>query len=98
MSDDSLVVNFGAMQQASGDISGALSKLNGSLDTLESDAAKLVATWEGDAQEAYSQRQAQWRAAAQDLSAMLNDIKGALDESSSHYQSTEKKNTGMFAG
>jgi len=98
MSDDSLVVNFASMQQASGDISAALSKLNGSLDTLESDAAKLVATWEGNAQEAYSRRQAQWRAAAQDLSQMLNDIKGALDESASHYDSTEKKNTGLFAG
>jgi early secretory antigenic target protein ESAT-6 len=98
MSDDSLVVNFASMQQAAGDIASALGKLNGSLDTLESDASKLVATWEGDAQQAYSQRQAQWRAAANDLAAMLNDIKGALEESASHYHSTEKKNTGMFAG
>ncbi|NUT35790.1 MAG: WXG100 family type VII secretion target [Hamadaea sp.] len=97
MSDDSLVVNFAAMQQASGDIQSALGKLNGSLDTLEADAAKLVATWGGEAQEAYSRRQAQWRQAAQDLSQMLNDIKGALDESASNYHTTEKKNTGMFA-
>lgn len=97
MSDDSLVVNFAAMQQASGDISSALSKLRGSLDTLEADANKLVATWGGEAQEAYSRRQAQWRQASQDLAQMLNDIKGALDESASNYHSTEKKNTGMFA-
>jgi WXG100 family type VII secretion target len=98
MSDDHLVVNFAAMQQAAGDIGSALNKLNGSLDTLESDAAKLVATWEGDAQQAYSQRQRQWRQAAGDLSQMLSDIKAALEESTSHYHSTEKKNTGMFQG
>ncbi|NUO58959.1 MAG: WXG100 family type VII secretion target [Hamadaea sp.] len=98
MSDDSLVVNFASMQQAAGDIQSALTKLNGSLDTLESDAGKLVATWAGEAQEAYSRRQAQWRAASRDLSQMLQDIKGALEESASHYHSTEKKNTGLFAG
>ncbi|NUR73283.1 MAG: WXG100 family type VII secretion target [Hamadaea sp.] len=98
MSDDSLVVNFASMQQAAGDIGSAIAKLNGSLDTLESDASKLVHTWEGDAQEAYSRRQAQWRAASRDLSQMLQDIKGALEESASHYHSTEKKNTGLFAG
>lgn len=94
--DDSLVVNFHALTQASSDISSALGKLNSSLDTLESDAAKLVATWKGEAQDAYNQRQRQWRAAANDLAQMLSDIRAALDESASHYHSTEKKNVGMF--
>lgn len=95
-SDDSLVVNFHALTQASADISSALGKMNGSLETLESDAAKLVATWEGQAQEAYAQRQRQWRAAANDLAQMLTDIRAALDASASHYSSTEKTNVGMF--
>lgn len=94
--DDSLVVNFHSLNQASQDISAALGKLRGSLDTLESDAAKLVATWEGDAQAAYGVRQRQWRAAANDLAQMLTDIRAALDESAQHYHSTEKKNVGMF--
>jgi len=96
MSDDSLVVNFASMQQAGADIGTAIGKLNGSLDTLEGDAAKLVATWAGDAQEAYQARQRQWRAAANDLSQMLSQIKGALEESLDHYHATENKNTGMF--
>lgn len=94
--DDSLVVNFHALTQASADISSALSKMQGSLDTLEGDAAKLVATWKGSAQDAYATRQRQWRAAANDLAQMLSDIRAALDESASHYDSTEKKNVGMF--
>lgn len=96
MSDDSLVVNFASMQQAGADIGTALSKLNGSLDTLEADAAKLVATWEGSAQEAYAARQRQWRSAANDLAQMLSQIKGALESSAERYQATENKNTGMF--
>jgi len=95
-SDDSLVVNFNALTQASSDISSALGKLNSGLETLESDAAKLVATWSGQAQDAYSQRQRQWRAAANDLAQMLGDIRAALDASAQHYGSTEKKNVGMF--
>jgi early secretory antigenic target protein ESAT-6 len=94
--DDNLVVNFHALNQASTDINNALNKMRGSLDQLESDAAKLVATWKGDAQDAYAQRQRQWRAAANDLAQMLSDIRAALDESQGHYSSTEKKNVGMF--
>ena len=95
-SDDSLVVNFHALNQASSDISSALGKMRSSLEQLESDGAKLVATWAGSAQEAYGQRQRQWRAAANDLAQMLSDIRGALDESAGHYDRTEKQNTGMF--
>lgn len=95
-SDDQLVVNFHALSQASDDIGSALSKMSSTLDQLESDGAKLVATWEGKAQEAYAQRQRQWRAAANDLAQMLSDIRGALNESASHYNSTESKNVGMF--
>jgi WXG100 family type VII secretion target len=70
--------------------------MRSSLDTLESDAGKLVSTWKGDAQDAYAERQRRWRAAANDLAQMLSDIKSALDESASHYHSTEKRNVGMF--
>ncbi|MFY1673709.1 WXG100 family type VII secretion target [Plantactinospora sp. WMMB334] len=96
MSDGLLVVNFAALQQASADIQKALNTLGSQLDQLESDAAPLVNSWEGEAKEAYAVRQARWRQGAHDLSNMLRDIKMALDESAADYLSTEKKNTGMF--
>jgi early secretory antigenic target protein ESAT-6 len=96
MGDGLLVVNFAAMQQASADIQKALNTLDSQLDQLEQDAAPLVSTWVGEAQEAYAVRQAKWRQASMDLQNMLRDIKMALDESASDYQSTEKKNTGLF--
>jgi WXG100 family type VII secretion target len=94
--NDMLVVNFAALQQASADIQSALNALTSQIAELERDAAPLVATWDGAAREAYDVRQARWRAAADDLSRILRDIKVALDDSAVDYQQTEHRNTGLF--
>jgi early secretory antigenic target protein ESAT-6 len=96
MNDGVLVVKFPALQQASADIQKALSSLDSQLGQLERDAAPLVASWDGEAKQAYEVRQARWRAASQDLQAMLRDIKIAVDESAADYLNTEKKNTQLF--
>jgi len=96
MNDGVLVVRFPALQQASADIQKALSTLDSQLGQLERDAAPLVSSWDGDAKQAYEQRQARWRSASQDLQTMLRDIKSAVDESAADYQSTERKNTNLF--
>lgn len=96
MSDNVLVVSFPALQQASADIQKALSTLDSQLAQLERDAAPLVATWDGEAKQAYEQRQAKWRSASQELQSILRDIKVAVDDSAADYLSTEKKNTNLF--
>jgi len=96
MNDGVLVVSFPALQQASADIQRALNALDSQLNQLERDAAPLVASWGGEARQAYEQRQARWRAASQDLQGMLRDIKIAVDESAADYLNTEKKNAGLF--
>lgn len=96
MSDETLVVNFAALQQASTNIQMAINTMTSQLQQLESDAAPLVSTWEGEAQAAYQQRQAIWRRAADDLAAMLTEIKASVDQSAADYHSTERRNTGMF--
>jgi len=64
---DVLLVDFGALRQASADIGRAVETLRGQLDELEREARPLVATWDGPAREAYERRQAQWRQAAAHL-------------------------------
>jgi ESAT-6 family protein len=96
MNDGVLVVKFPALQQASADIHKALTTLQTQLDQLERDAAPLVASWDGAAKQAYEVRQSRWRAASQDLQAILRDIKLAVDESAADYLNTEKKNTQLF--
>ncbi|GAB2929180.1 WXG100 family type VII secretion target [Micromonospora polyrhachis] len=95
---DQLVVKLPALEKASGDIQRALNTLDAQLSQLEQDAGPLVASWEGDAQQAYAERQARWRSASNDLKTMLRDIKLAVDESVLEYRSTEKRNTQLFSG
>ena len=91
-----LLVNFGALRQASLDIQKALSELSNQLGQLERDAGPLVATWDGAAQTAYRERQAKWQQAAGDLSEILRHIKLAVDESAADYEDTERRATNRF--
>ncbi len=97
MNDGMLVVNFAALSQASADITNALSKLEADLAQLEQDGNRLMSTWDGTAQRAYHERQTAWRNAADDLSAILLRIRGALNDSTSDYMNTEKKATNLFS-
>jgi WXG100 family type VII secretion target len=94
--DGQLLVNFAALQQTSAHIDGAIRAMQTQLEQVESDAAALVQTWDGDARLAYTERQATWRRASAELATMLRDIKRALDESIVDYQHTEKRNTNLF--
>lgn len=93
---DVLVVNFAALQQASADITTALDTMRARLDELERQAAPLVSTWDGEARQAFEQRQAAWRRAAGELSMMLHSIKLAVDASAAEYLSTEQRNVRLF--
>jgi len=95
--DGILLVNFGALQQAGADIQKALNELESQLGQLEQDAGPLVASWDGDAKEAYQIRQAKWRSASDDLSSILRNIKMAVDESAADYTHTEKAATNRFS-
>ncbi|MGX6605396.1 WXG100 family type VII secretion target [Micromonosporaceae bacterium Da 78-11] len=94
--DGLLLVNFGSLQQASADIQKALSTLQNQLDQVERDAGPLVDTWDGEAKQAYAQRQATWRAASTDLQNILQNIKTAVDQSAEDYISTERQATQRF--
>jgi 6 kDa early secretory antigenic target len=94
--DGLLLVNFGALQQASADIQKAVSTMQSQLDDIERAAGPLVSTWEGDAQQAYAARQAKWRSASQDLTQILQNIKSAVDQSCQDYVDTEKQATQRF--
>jgi 6 kDa early secretory antigenic target len=96
MENGLLLVNFGTLMQASADIQRALNELQSQLSQLERDAGPLVATWQGDAQAAYAERQRKWNSASLDLSTILSSIKRAVDESAADYQDTERRATQRF--
>ena len=94
--DGQLLVNFARLQETSLHIQSAVRTLDAELDRLESDAAPLVQTWDGDAKQAYAQRQATWRQASSHLATMLREIQRGLDESIVDYQQTERRNADLF--
>ncbi|HWS38890.1 MAG TPA: WXG100 family type VII secretion target [Actinoplanes sp.] len=96
MSDGMLLVNFGALQQASADIQKALSTMRAKLDEAESVGGALSAEWDGSAKEAYAERQQRWRNASEDLSNILRQIQGAVTDSASDYSDTERAATQRF--
>ena len=90
MDNGILLVNFGALQQAGGDIERAVHELQTQLEDLEKSAAPLVESWTGAANEAYQIRQAKWRSASQDLSEILRNIQLAVNDSAADFARTER--------
>jgi 6 kDa early secretory antigenic target len=96
MTDGTLLVNFGALMQAASDIDKAIKTLQSQLSQLDSDARPLVSTWSGSAMQAYSERQARWTSASEDLQHILQSIKAAVHESAQDYQHTERQAQSRF--
>jgi early secretory antigenic target protein ESAT-6 len=89
-------INFGALDTAASDVSGAASGIQGRLDQLDSELAPLRADWTGSASEAYQSAKAQWSAAMLDIHALLAQVPGMVNQSNADYQSAESTNTGRW--
>jgi ESAT-6 family protein len=94
--DGSLLVNFNTLGQAVADIDRAIGKLRTELETLDQTGKKLVGGWDGDARDSYHIRQTKWTKSAEELTQILQNIKGALQESLSDYSATEKQAAARF--
>lgn len=89
-------VDFAALGQTIDDLNRAATHMNERLADLERQAAPMVALWQGAARDAYDQRQATWRKAAEELNTILAGIKTAVQQSSTEYQATESQVAGTF--
>ncbi|GAA2386001.1 WXG100 family type VII secretion target [Dactylosporangium salmoneum] len=96
--DDTLVVDFGALDHASASIQSALNTLHSRLEEVSSLGKRLTANWQGDAKDAYAVRQDNWERAGADLAQMLRDIKVGVEDSMQRYRETEARNTHLFPG
>ncbi len=90
--------NFAGLNAAAESCNGAVRNMTGELDGLKSGIAPLLATWDGEAREAYFQRQTEWESAANDLRDLLGRIERALRESAAKMQAREAANRGKFGG
>ncbi|GAB2650352.1 WXG100 family type VII secretion target [Saccharopolyspora gloriosae] len=91
-------VDFGQLSQAADDLGGAATKIQAELDELENMLKPLVASWEGQAQEAYRAAQDEWDKAAQNMIEIAAKMGMAVNAANDSYQAGEAKNAGRFGG
>lgn len=96
MAGEEIKYNFPALSAAADSVNSASSKMTSELDNLKQGIAPLLATWSGDAQAAYYQRQNDWESAANDLRDLLGKIESALRQSAETMQAREKSNASKF--
>jgi 6 kDa early secretory antigenic target len=89
-------VEFGALQQAAGDIKTGANNIDSKLSQMDQSLAPLRSDWTGGASEAYVQAKAQWTQAITDMKMLLADIGTAVDSSQQDYTEGEKHNTNLW--
>jgi WXG100 family type VII secretion target len=98
MSDGShILVNFSTIQNASSEVRQTAQRIQSQLDELKAGVQRIANSWEGSAREGYQARQATWDAKAADLQQVLQQISTSLDNAAQSYQSTESKNSSIWA-
>ncbi|TCB90687.1 WXG100 family type VII secretion target [Micromonospora zingiberis] len=90
--------NFAGLNAAADSCGSSVRNMTSELEGLKSGIAPLLATWDGDAREAYFQRQREWESAANDLRDLLGKIERALRESAAKMQAREAANRAKFGG
>lgn len=96
MATGDIIVNFGMLRSAAEDIRSTVSTMNRELDDLKQSLQPMLATWDGEAQQAYHVRQAQWDAAATDLNTLLSQIQNAVTRSAEIMEARERGNLARF--
>jgi early secretory antigenic target protein ESAT-6 len=98
MSDGAIKVTYGSIEQAGDACKSAGGQIESLFENLKSQIAPLTESWQGDAQQAWHQRQDEWNKALEDMNALLMRIATALPQISEAYQQTDSGITKMFGG
>ncbi len=89
-------ITYGTVTAAAQDIRSTAKDLESQLNALSARVEKVVATWEGDARDAYRAKQKGWDTNVQGLNDTLNAIARALDGATAGYQQTDRKAAQQF--
>lgn len=98
MSGGEYQVSWALQTEAAGFVSQAGAGLDQSLSDVNSQVNSLVSTWDSDAREAYTARQAQWTSAADNIKSALTQFQSALGSAADTAQSTEQQNVSVVSG
>ena len=97
MSEYTMAV-FGALEQSQADFQRTYSALQSEVSSLESQLRSSLSRWDGSAQTAYYQAQAQWNAAMANMAQMLSQLGTVIGTAHSNYLTAEARNTALWNG
>lgn len=89
-------INLTNCTEAHSAITNVIGDLNRLLSELESTAAPLVDTWDGQAKQAYLAKQTRWGQDSAEITRILQGINRALEDSIADYRSAERYGVNLF--
>jgi WXG100 family type VII secretion target len=93
-----VIVNAQVLDEGASDTDTVAGQIEQQLGDLHGYLTPLVASWTGEASNDYQALQQKWNASADDLSAVLRQIAGALRTASQSYVTGEHGNASMWQG
>jgi WXG100 family type VII secretion target len=80
------------------DFVAAHSALQNTLDDLERDLESKLAQWDGAARQEYQRAKAQWRAAANDMAMVLQNLGGVIGTGHENFTGAERSGVSIWNG
>src|ERR1700753_22394 len=97
MSEYTMAV-FGTLEQGQAGFQRTYSALQSEGSSLESRLRASLARWDGSAQTAYYEAQAQWNAAMASMAQVLSQLAAVIGTANSNYLTAESRNTALWSG
>ncbi|MCL1842013.1 MAG: WXG100 family type VII secretion target [Propionibacteriaceae bacterium] len=92
-----IVVNHGALDNTSTQLTNDANAIQATLDELDSKIQQLLGSWSGDAQTAYTQAKNKWSSAMTEIRQTLSTISTQLSEANDQFGSIDKQGASMFS-
>ncbi|MDH6122447.1 WXG100 family type VII secretion target [Kitasatospora sp. GAS204B] len=86
------------MRAFSGKINEVNQQIQGELSKLNALVSSIAGGWQGAAATAYHQLQERWNEDAKALNTVLDEIRGAIDATTSKYSQTEEEQRSSLGG
>ncbi|MDG9704475.1 WXG100 family type VII secretion target [Streptomyces sp. DH37] len=89
-------ITYGTVTAAADDVRRVASELEGQLNALNARVTSVVATWDGEAQNAFHRKHKGWEENVNGLNTTLKAIAAGLDNAAAGYQRTDRRAAQQF--
>jgi WXG100 family type VII secretion target len=96
MPGDFVRANFGSLADGEAQFVAAYNGLSSTVNNLDSQLRGSLATWDGQARDAYYQAKAIWDRAMADMGQVISGLSSVIGTANANYQSAESTNAAMF--